>query len=347
MILGASRRERLSRRARGAVRRLAVRQGAVGRRAAAARAARRDGRGADRAGLRADGDERSRGGARARARARQNVSARAAAVQARQGVPPEGPRAAEDRRRARSSAREVVKELQRLERAAKGGAEATQLGGARPGGDALAPRRARRRRRRRSAATITARRALAELGFDSLMFTELAVALEAAGVAVPDRGRAHRPRDRRRCREAGRAARGEARSEKPKRDRLRREKARGHGDADEIDVPRPLVAARPRGARAGGSARLYERVLDTARHRHARTSRRSAASSSRRTTRATSTWASSSTRSASGATRWSRSAAKDYFFEDPVSAPTSRTSRTWCRWSATARCASRCGSPAR
>jgi len=81
--------------------------------------------------------------------------------------------------------RDVVKELQRLERAAKGGAEAKQLSAGGEGGgtwlfDLLADVSQKKR------GGITAETRLDELGFDSLMFTELAVALEAAGVNLPD-----------------------------------------------------------------------------------------------------------------------------------------------------------------
>src|SRR5262249_24649723 len=89
--------------------------------------------------------------------------------------------------------RDVIKELQRLERAAKGGAQARKAEAARaaagparpaPGNiwlhDLLADVSQKKR------GTITSETRLDELGFDSLMFTELAVALEAAGVAVPD-----------------------------------------------------------------------------------------------------------------------------------------------------------------
>ncbi|MBL9014730.1 MAG: AMP-binding protein, partial [Myxococcales bacterium] len=77
--------------------------------------------------------------------------------------------------------RDVIKEIQRLERAAKGGAEAKQLSAGGEGGgtwlyDLLADVSQKKR------GGITAETRLDELGFDSLMFTELAVALEAAGV---------------------------------------------------------------------------------------------------------------------------------------------------------------------
>src|SRR5690606_14966514 len=82
--------------------------------------------------------------------------------------------------------RDVIKELQRLERAAKGGAEVKQLaGGASVASttwihDVLADVSQKKR------GTITSATPLADRGFDSLMFTELAVAIEAAGVNLPD-----------------------------------------------------------------------------------------------------------------------------------------------------------------
>ena len=78
----------------------------------------------------------------------------------------------------------MIKELQRLERAAKGGAELKQLATRRRGqrgSTTCSPTSSQKKR-----GTITSAMPLAELGFDSLMFTELAAALEAAGVELPD-----------------------------------------------------------------------------------------------------------------------------------------------------------------
>jgi long-chain acyl-CoA synthetase len=114
--------------------------------------------------------------------------------------------------------------------------------------------------------TITRETRLEELGFDSLMFTELAVALEAAGVNLPD------PQE---LQAVGTVADVEqliarvgarTRSEKPRRDRLAREKAAEDRKAtaadDDIDVPRPLVALGRRALREGMKA-LYRNVLET------------------------------------------------------------------------------------
>ncbi len=81
--------------------------------------------------------------------------------------------------------RDVVKELQRLERAAKGGAEAKQIAHVTGAGwlyEVL------RNVAQKANVAIVAETRLDELGFDSLMMTELAVALEAAGVDLPDPG---------------------------------------------------------------------------------------------------------------------------------------------------------------
>jgi long-chain acyl-CoA synthetase len=142
--------------------------------------------------------------------------------------------------------RDVIQELQRLERAAKGGAEIKKLEGATgPAGSWLHDLLADVTQRKRG--TITSETRLEELGFDSLMFTELAVALEAAGVNLPDPQVGARTR-----------------SEKPRRDRLAREKAAEDRKAadDDIDVPRPLVALGRRALR-GGMKALYQRVLET------------------------------------------------------------------------------------
>ncbi|MBA3503178.1 MAG: 1-acyl-sn-glycerol-3-phosphate acyltransferase, partial [Deltaproteobacteria bacterium] len=104
---------------------------------------------------------------------------------------------------------------------------------------------------------------LSELGFDSLMFTELAVALEAAGVNLPD------PQELTGLETVADVDKlvarlgAKAKSEKPKRDRLRREKdAEEAKQDDDIDVPSPLVSLGRRALR-GGMRALYERVLET------------------------------------------------------------------------------------
>jgi long-chain acyl-CoA synthetase len=162
--------------------------------------------------------------------------------------------------------RDVVKELERLERAAKGGAEIKKLpSAAGPAGSWLFDLLADVSQKKRG--TITSETRLEELGFDSLMFTELAVALEAAGVNLPD------PAELLGLEAVADVERLIARvgakikSEKPRRDRLAREKAAEDKKAadDDIDVPGPLVTL-GRQALRGGMKALYQRVLETSVH---------------------------------------------------------------------------------
>ncbi len=159
--------------------------------------------------------------------------------------------------------RDVIKELERLERAAKGGAEIKKLeGGAASGGAWLLDLLADVSQKKRG--SITSETRLDELGFDSLMFTELAVALEAAGVNLPD------PQELLGLESVADVERliarvgAKVKSEKPRRDRLAREKAAEDKKAadDDIDVPRPLVTLGRQALRSGMKA-LYQRVLDT------------------------------------------------------------------------------------
>jgi long-chain acyl-CoA synthetase len=161
--------------------------------------------------------------------------------------------------------REVVKELQRLERAAKGAAEAKQLAAGEGAAshtwlfDVLADVSQKKR------GTITSATPLAELGFDSLMFTELAVALEAAGVNLPDPSELNGLETVADVEKLVARLGAKAKSEKPRRDRLRREKEadeKKQENDDDIDVPRPLVSIGRRALR-GGMRALYERVLET------------------------------------------------------------------------------------
>ncbi|HWU90139.1 MAG TPA: AMP-binding protein, partial [Kofleriaceae bacterium] len=159
--------------------------------------------------------------------------------------------------------RDVVKELERLERAAKGGAEARQLGEAAGGAggtwlfDLLADVSQKKR------GGITSETRLEELGFDSLMFTELAVALEAAGVNLPDPNELTGLETVADVEKLVARLGAKARSEKPRRDRKQREKdAEQKAADDDIDVPGPLVSLGRRALR-GGMRALYERVLET------------------------------------------------------------------------------------
>jgi long-chain acyl-CoA synthetase len=157
--------------------------------------------------------------------------------------------------------RDVIKELQRLERAAKGGAEAKQLGGGAAAStgtwvhDVLADVSQKKR------GSITSDTMLSDLGFDSLMFTELAVAIEAAGVNLPDPAELtglERVSDVEklvtRLGAKQELQRGVPKAARPKDD--------ADAKDDDINVPRPLVSLGRRALR-GGMRALYERVLET------------------------------------------------------------------------------------
>ncbi|MDX2087375.1 MAG: AMP-binding protein [Kofleriaceae bacterium] len=157
--------------------------------------------------------------------------------------------------------RDVIKELQKLERAAKGGAEAKQLAQAGGGeGSWIFDVLANVSQKKRSQVTPETR--LEELGFDSLMFTELAVAIEATGITLPD------PTELQGLETvadveklvARLGAKQEQQARAPK--KVAKDKADDAKDADDIDVPSPLVSIGRRALR-GGMRALYERVLET------------------------------------------------------------------------------------
>jgi long-chain acyl-CoA synthetase len=154
--------------------------------------------------------------------------------------------------------RDVIKELQKLERAAKGGAEVKQLVQAGTSWifDLLADVAQKKR------GSITSDNVLAELGFDSLMFTELAAALEAAGVELPDPSELVGLETVADVEKLVARLGAKARADKPRRDRLTKEKADAEKASDDIDVPQPLVTLGRSALRAGMRA-LYERVLET------------------------------------------------------------------------------------
>ncbi|MDQ3296341.1 MAG: AMP-binding protein [Myxococcota bacterium] len=164
--------------------------------------------------------------------------------------------------------RDVIGELQRLERAAKGGAQARQLGEGQTlaSGTWLHDLLADVSQKKRGVITTETR--LEELGFDSLMFTELAVALEAAGVNLPDPSELQGLETVADVEKLVTRLGAKAKSEKPKRERLKREKDARDAEtakADDIDVPGPVVTL-GRKALRGGMRALYERVLDTGIH---------------------------------------------------------------------------------
>ena len=262
---------------------------------------------------------RARGGARARARAHQERLGEAAALQAGQGrctcTDLELPKTATRKVKRKL----VVEELQKLERAAKGRRAARRPRAAAPAAASWIHDAARRRVAEEARDKVYGRGAArgARLRFADVHRARRRARSGRRG-ACPTRRRSDRRRDRRRSRAAGRALGRQARSKKQARSPKQREQRDGAATPTRFDVPR-AGRRRSAGARSTAAQRaLYERVLDTDVTGRALRAARSAASSSPRTTRATSTWASSSTRSASGGRAWSRSAAKDYFFEDPV-----------------------------
>ena len=154
--------------------------------------------------------------------------------------------------------REVVKELERLERAAKGGAELKKLAAAPAGGtewvrDVIASVAQKKR------ADVTGDTRLETLGFDSLMFTELGVAIEGAGVTLPD------PSELTGLETvadvealiARVGGKGGARTKV-----LAKPKAEEAEESDDINVPAPVVRIGRRLLRTGMRA-LYDRYLDT------------------------------------------------------------------------------------
>ena len=154
--------------------------------------------------------------------------------------------------------REVIKEIERIEKAIKSGAEAKQLhaneGAASWVIDMLA------NVSQKKGTPITSETRLEELGFDSLMFTELAVAIEAAGVHLPD------PQELTGLETvadveklvARLGAKQELAAKKPKKAKAGDREVQD----DDIDVPAPLVSLGRRALR-GGMRALYERVLET------------------------------------------------------------------------------------
>jgi long-chain acyl-CoA synthetase len=166
--------------------------------------------------------------------------------------------------------RDVIKEIQRLEKAAKAGAEARRLtdgggGAVSPGAGATAWVHdviADTAQKKRGAVTSESR--LDELGFDSLMFTELAVALEAAGVVLPD------PSELQGVETVGDVEKivdrvgARSRADKPRLDREKKERDKETA-SDDIDVPEPIVRIGRRALKSG-MRMLYERFLDTEVH---------------------------------------------------------------------------------
>jgi long-chain acyl-CoA synthetase len=148
--------------------------------------------------------------------------------------------------------REVVAELERLEGVARAAQKITGTGAASGTGWA---REVVASVCQRPIAQVTADARLSDLGFDSLMFTELGVALEAAGAALPDPGELSGLETVADVEALASRHRGKPRAEKKPVDKVA-------ALDDEIRVPNPLVRAGRKGLRLGQRA-IYERLLDT------------------------------------------------------------------------------------
>ncbi len=163
--------------------------------------------------------------------------------------------------------RDVIREIERLEKAAKAGVEARKLtdgGGAAASGtawihDILADTAQKKR------GSVTSESRLDELGYDSLMFTELAVALEAAGVTLPDPSELTGLETVADVEKLVERLGAKARADKPRLDREKKERDKEDRSSDDIDVPDPIVRVGRRLLRAGMRG-LYERFLDTEVH---------------------------------------------------------------------------------
>jgi long-chain acyl-CoA synthetase len=173
--------------------------------------------------------------------------------------------------------REVIKELERLERAAKGGAALAKEASASGAGDWVKDVVASVSQKKRAQVATETR--LEDLGFDSLMMTELAVALEAGGVQLPDPSELTGIETvgdleklvERLGKSAAKIARakvveGRVNGSAPE-DRGRWGGVHTRDDAkdDDIDVPAPVVKVGRRVLRRAQRA-VYETLLDTRIH---------------------------------------------------------------------------------
>ena len=166
--------------------------------------------------------------------------------------------------------REVIKELVRLEKAVKSGADLKKLaagGGAADGAPGAADwvRDVIAQVAQKKRTEVAADTRLEILGFDSLMFTELGVAIEGAGVTLPDPSELTGLEtvadvEALVARLGGKAA-SAARARKAA-GKERPLAAKADDDVDEIAVPRPVVEVGRRLLRTGMRA-LYDRYLDT------------------------------------------------------------------------------------
>ncbi len=157
--------------------------------------------------------------------------------------------------------REVIKEIERIEKAAKTGLEAKQHQVAGASASSWVIEMLANVSQKKGMA-ITSETRLEEMGFDSLMFTELAVAIEAAGVNLPD------PQELTGLETVADVEKLVARvgAKQDQQSRVPKKMKSGDKDKDaqddDIDVPAPLVSLGRRALR-GGMRALYERVLET------------------------------------------------------------------------------------
>lgn len=156
--------------------------------------------------------------------------------------------------------RDVISELQRIERTLARAGEAQRVAGeaGQAGGDDSAwVREVIAQVTQKGRAQIKPETRLQDLGFDSLMFTELGVALEAAGVTVPD------PADLNDLETVADVETYLARHGAPSgRKRVPGKPRDESADADEIQVPEVVARVGRRGLRLG-QRMIYERVFDT------------------------------------------------------------------------------------
>ena len=265
-------------------------------------------------------------------------------------------------RPARSSGARSSTELERLERAAQAASRtrgrrrrrrprataAVVAPGARPR-VAARDRGPGRAEARSSRSTST--RASTDLGFDSLMFTELGVALEAAGFALPDPGELsglETVADLERLVAAAAVGRGRAEATRRAGARARGARARGRRPIrDEIRRAAAAGRARAAGPCAVGQKALYERMLDTAPDRQRVRAAVRRLHRGRQPRQPPRHGPGQARPGRERRRRWWRWPPRTTSSRTRSAGCTSRTSPTWCRWSATARCASRCGWPAR
>ncbi len=168
--------------------------------------------------------------------------------------------------------REVIVELQKLERAAKGGAELKKLAAGAADGAAGTGwvRDVIVSVAQKKGTAVSAETRLEDLGFDSLMFTELVVALEGAGVELPDPSEltalATIGDVEALVTRLGAISRRNEQRPKARSSGAERKDGAGAGAADDdIAVPAPVVKVGRRLLRRG-MKELYGRYLDTRIH---------------------------------------------------------------------------------